>query len=92
MRHMRAKLSTQIKATSNSYTGQMSTNLKLLLVGLNGRLEETQQEVNKQMATLTQEQTKYSQLHDRAKKLRFVVNYLSCQLDSPLLLSLLYID
>ena len=80
--HMRNKLSTQIKATSNSYTGQMSSNLKLLLDGLNGRLEETQQEVNNQMATLTQEQTKYSQLHDRAKKLRFVVNCYFGQLDS----------
>ena len=70
IRQMRAKLSTQIRATSNSYTNQMSNNLSLLLDSLHSRLETTQQEVNNQMAQLTQEQTKYSQLQDKAKKLR----------------------
>ena len=70
IQQMRAKLSTQIRATSNSYTNQMSINLSLLLDSLHSRLETTQQEVNNQMAQLTQEQTKYSQLQDKAKKLR----------------------
>ena len=70
LRHMRDKLSVQIKATSNSYTGQMKNNLGLLLDSLHGRLEVTQQETNNQIAELTKEQTKYSQLQDRAKKLR----------------------
>ena len=70
LRHMRAKLGTQIKATSNSYTGQMKNSLGLLLDSLHGRLEVTQQELNVQIAQLTKEQTKYSQLQDRAKKLR----------------------
>jgi threonine aldolase len=70
IQQMRAKLSTQIRATSNSYTNQMSNNLSLLLDSLHGQLETTQQEVNNQMAQLTQEQTKYTQLQDKAKKLR----------------------
>lgn len=75
IRQMRAKLSTQIRATSNSYTSQMSNNLSLLLDSLHNRLETTQQEVNNQIAQLTQEQTKYSQLQDKAKKLRYVHMY-----------------
>lgn len=74
LRHMRDKLSTQIKATSNSYIKQMKGNLQLLLDGLHTKLESTQQEMNNQIATLTQDQTKYSQLQDRAKKLRY--NYI----------------
>lgn len=70
VRHMSAKQSTQIKATSNSYTGQMNNNLKHLLDDLHRRMETTQQEVNNQIANLTQELTKYNHLQERAKKLR----------------------
>ena len=70
IQQMRAKLSTQIRATSNSYTSQMNTNLSLLLGSLHNQLETTQQEVNNQIAQLTKEQNKYTQLQDKAKKLR----------------------
>ena len=70
VRQMKTKLSTQIRATSNSYSHQMSNNLGRLLGSLHSQLETTQQEVNNQIARLTQEQTKYSQLQGKAKKLR----------------------
>ena len=67
---MRSKVSTQIRATSNVYTRQLSGNLKLLLEGLNGALEVCQQKENSQIASLTKEQSRLTQLGDRARKLR----------------------
>ncbi len=67
---MRSKVSTQIRATSNVYTRQLSGNLGLLLEGLNGSLETCQQEENGRIAQLTQEQTRLTQLGDKGRKLK----------------------
>ena len=71
-------MSTQIRATSNVYTTQLTSNLSLLLEGLNGALEGTQQEENKKIAQLTQDQTRLTQLQDKAKKLKYVIYIPNC--------------
>jgi len=63
-------MSTQIRATSNVYTHQLTGNLGLLLEVLNCSLENCQQKVDEEIAHLTQEQIRLAQLRDKAKELR----------------------
>ncbi len=68
--HMKSKVSTQIRATSNVYTGQLASNLSLLLEGLNGTLERCQQDENERIAQLTKEESRLNQLGDRGRRLK----------------------
>lgn len=68
--HMMSKVSTQIRATSNMYTRQLTRNLGLLLEELNGSLKTCQQEEDDRVAQLTEEQVRLTQLGDKGEKLR----------------------
>ena len=62
----------QIRATATSYTNQLTSNLTLLLQQLQGALGAAQERETGKIAELTEQQTKLTQLQDRAKKLRCV--------------------
>lgn len=82
VQHLRAKVQYQIRATVTSYTTQLTSNLTLLQHQLQGALGAAQERETGKIAELTEQQTRLTQLQDRAKKLRNAVHLLQQDLEN----------